>query len=528
MGQPGRFGAPELVVLSRNLCWSLGRIGKRHLETVVIGAGLGNITFDEAVAAWMQGIRLALIRAPNDRQRLRRVTFVESDPERITFIQEAILGQRTQLAEAQAGLRIKYKEIPRPTLERIARDARSQARLKLQEERKSVASRRKVPMSDLAFALPPIHVSIRFEGKSYRISAITERLALPEREISIDNAIVDAARNELAESDNPTKQLEVARFLRELLIPADLGYFLTHDGPVNLTLDKTAAQIPWEMIAQPENTSSFVNLKPGTAGDGFLHSDKHLGTRRGVTRQLPFMSSMLPDPPPPAHKVLRVLVVGDPAEDARLPGAEAEGVEVASIFESFNSVYGPESPNRVEVIKLLGPLEASRTAVLRELMIRNYDVLHFTGRCVYDELDPTASGWLFSKGARLSPKELNRIDRIPRFVFSNAFGGTDSGIVLPIVSFAETFLARGVGNFIYPAWPVDDVSARQFALKLYAGLLGLKPKAKGTGYEPAERQPLNMAVREARLAVAAMPSGLKSWGAYQHYGSREFSFFAKK
>jgi CHAT domain len=247
---------------------------------------------------------------------------------------------------------------------------------------------------------------------------------------------------------------------------------------------------------------------------------------------LSIMSSMLPAPPP--SRVLRVLVVADPAEDARLPGAEAEGAEVANLFESFNAAYGPETKYRIEVVKLLGPLEASRTNVLRELMIHDYDVLHFAGHCIYDELEPAASGWWFGKGKRLTARELNRIDGIPRFIFSNAGGSNlaqsssrtqNAGAV---VNFAEAFLARGAANFIYPAWPVGDVPARQFVHKLYAGLLGLKPKAQRIGYEPTEQLPLNAAVREARLAAAAAPEGERAWGAYQHYGSRQFPFFARR
>jgi hypothetical protein len=42
MGVPGRFGTPELTVLARELCWALGRLGKRHLATVLIGSGSGH------------------------------------------------------------------------------------------------------------------------------------------------------------------------------------------------------------------------------------------------------------------------------------------------------------------------------------------------------------------------------------------------------------------------------------------------------------------------------------------------------
>jgi len=526
MGQPGRFGAPELTVLSRNLCWSLGRIERRHLETVLIGAGDGNINVNDAVAAWMQGIRLALIRAPDDRQRLRRITFVESDPHRITIIQQAILNEVNKSPESQVGPQIAYTMLNRSTLQRITADSRKKDRLEVQRMRKPPT--RKTKASVRHAAVPPIRVSVSLQGRSFRIGAISENASLPEREITIDPALIEVARNELIETDTPTKQLEQARFLRELLIPTELRSALASEAPLIFTLDGNAALIPWEMIATPENAGSSVSSPSQTTSADFVHADKFLGTTRGLTRQLPFMSSMLPDPPPPPHKILRVLVVADPAEDARLRGAEAEGLEVANIFESFNAVYGPNSRNRAEVIKLLGPLEATRNSVLRELMVHNYDVLHFAGHCIYDEVDPAASGWLFSRGARLSPRELSRIDRIPRFVFSSASASNFAQASDKVVSFAESFLARGVANFIYPAWLVDDVSAQKFAQKLYASMLGLKPKPLGHGYEAAEPLPLNMAVCEARLEAGVSGRGEKSWGAYQHYGTREFPFFAEQ
>src|SRR5918999_5020784 len=84
------------------------------------------------------------------------------------------------------------------------------------------------------------------------------------------------------------------------------------------------------------------------------------------------------------------------------------------------------------------------------------------------------------KNQRLSANELNRIDRVPKFVFSNA---CESGItpdrsrersVDLAPSFAEAFFARGVANFVCTAWPVDDAAARVFALTLYSDLLGIR------------------------------------------------------
>jgi hypothetical protein len=300
------------------------------------------------------------------------------------------------------------------------------------------------------------------------------------------------------------------------------------------------ARIHWEMVAQPELAPRPEDVSSAAAGVGDrngqnqkLDASRFLGTSRGFTRQLRTTFAPPPEPPPPPRSVMRVLVVADPAEDAHLPGAEEEGAEVAYLFESFNTVNDESSDKRVEVVRLLGPYEARRTNVLRRLMLHRYDVLHFAGHCIYDKDRPTSSGWIFSqaKDERLSANELNRIDRIPRFVFSNA---CESGITPDrserrsdqlAPSFAEAFFARGVSNFVCTAWPVDDVAAREFALALYAALLGLPKGDQGNRYGLSGPQPMHAAMREARLAVANSPLGARTWGAYQHYGNPYFRFF---
>jgi hypothetical protein len=258
---------------------------------------------------------------------------------------------------------------------------------------------------------------------------------------------------------------------------------------------------------------------------------RFLGTCRGLTRQLRTVFAPPPEPPPPPSRLLRVLVVADPAEDNRLLGAEEEGVEVAELFEAFNLVNEGQTKNRVEVDRLIGPRLATRTNVLRHLMLRRYDVLHVAGHCLYDPMDPAGSGWLFTGGSRVRAYELSRIDRVPAFVFSNA---CESGLTpeepdqrTPDLapSFAEAFFARGVTNFVCTAWPVDDEAARVFARTLYAGLLGLH--LDDDGLKVGLTTPLVMysAMQRARIAAANSPNGEQTWGAYQHYGNPYFRIF---
>jgi CHAT domain-containing protein len=242
-----------------------------------------------------------------------------------------------------------------------------------------------------------------------------------------------------------------------------------------------------------------------------------VGTAASLTRQLRTTFAPLPEPPITAGRTLRVLVVADPCEEARLPGAQEEGEAVARLFEELD-----ETGTDVEVVRLFGPGEATRVAVLDCLINRRFDLLHYAGHCFFNQDDPPRSGWLFSQQEVLSAYELSRIDRVPRFVFSNA---CESGVTPDRAerrhaalapSFAEAFFHRGVGNLICTAWPVDDEAALGFATRVYRGLLGLNGQ---------EGRPewLHEAVKAARLEIArSCAGGLSSWGAYQHYGDPYF------
>ena len=258
------------------------------------------------------------------------------------------------------------------------------------------------------------------------------------------------ANDELAAATGFKEQFDSGRMLEALLMPADIRPAIYTSAPLILMLDATTARVHWEMMAQSDPlTGSPVSPEDDEPP---FDSNAFLGTSRGLTRQLRTTFSPPPEPPPPPRRKLNVLIVADPADDAPLPGAQAEGEEVAALFESFNGVYRDLSYNQVEVVRLFGPYEATRTNVLRHLMFTTYDVLHFAGHCVFDTEEPSNSGWIFSRRERLTANELNRVDRIPKFIFSNA---CESGITPDrselrnaalAPSFAEAFFQRGRGE----------------------------------------------------------------------------------
>ncbi len=516
MGVAGRFGEPELTVLVRELCWSLGEMNRRHLCTVVIGAGSGNIPVKVEISAWIRGFKHAITDAGQEQEkRLQRITFVEYDPDRIEDIQDTILEEKRRL-EKDNRLKIHYQPV---SDEEMAEIKKKRRRIKIPSEPKR---------SDDLDKPIPTRIAVALDRRTYRFGAITRDAAIPEREIKLDPTLVMQANDALAAEWEAAMQHERAQVLEKLLIPEELRARIYTDAPLVMMLDATTARIHWEMLAQSGVRAPVSDKNFNEA----FNSEDYLGMSRGFTRQLRTTFAPPPDPPPPPQRILRVLIVADPAEDAHLPGAEEEGMEVADLFESFNSVYAGLTANRVKVVRLFGPVEATRINVLHELMMRSYDLLHFAGHCVYDQNDPASSGWVFTGGARLSANELSRIDRVPKFVFSNA---CESGVTPDRVemrtaalapSFAEAFFARGVSNFVCTAWPVDDMAARQFALRLYGGLLGLrKNDGRETGYRASELELMFLAMREARRATAAIPNGGRSWGAYQHYGNPYFQLF---
>ncbi len=540
MGEAGRFGVPELTVMARELCWSLGRLRKRHLATVLIGAGQGNLPRDQAVTAWLRGIGYALTGSEHDKDwRLQRVTFVEIDPTKVEDVQDAIVAFQ-QLPQYFAGdVEMKVDFVPLDFAkvknkygrtrdqeidhrEKLRRKERDKQRKQEREGKKKPAVREDDPV--------PVRITLGLEGRKYRFGAITEKASIPEREIVLDPALVMEANEKLPALEAIETQLEWGRYMENLLMPDDLRPLFSANAPIVMTLDATTARIHWEMMAQPDIYSLSDNKDNDSQELKTDPLNSFLGTSRGFTRQLRTTFARTLEPPPPPRRLLRVLVVADPQQEDRLPGAEQEGREVAELFRSFNGVW-EHAENRVEVVTLFGPREATRNEVLFHLTRRHYDILHYAGHCMFDKNDPSASGWVFTDGAILSANELNRIDHIPKFVFSNA---CESGITpdraakgssMLAPSFAEAFFARGVANFICTAWLVEDTAARKFALDLYSNLLGIK--IDNGEYSQGNPKAMHQAMHLARRKIADQDYGVQTWGAYQHYGNPRLRFFDK-
>ncbi|HEV2840441.1 MAG TPA: CHAT domain-containing protein [Chthoniobacterales bacterium] len=507
MGRPGSFREAELAVLARELTWTLGRSGRKNLCTVLIGAGAGNLGTATAVRAWLRGVRRALYDAmASSDTRLDRITFVEFSQANFVLIdRELSLAVKEFGSDPEAPLRINYRGPGQAKIDAAKREAERAA-----GESGKAGWRKSLRTGDVSADPEPIRLTVQQRRETFEFAALTMEASMPQRDTRIDPALVEEVNNQLPVAETPAQQRDRGNLLGRLLLPPDLRDLIAGQTlPVVLAVDATTARIHWEMLSL-ESAGTSVEFNP----------DCFLGARAGLTRQLRTNFAQLPEPPMLTGRTLRVLIVADPAEDAPLPGAQEEGEAVAAIFEEF----GRQPGRVVEVLRLFGPGEATRVAVLDQLVNHRFDVLHFAGHCFFNPQDPANCGWLFSQNHILSAYELTRIDRVPRFVFSNA---CESGITpdradkrnaTMAPSFAEAFFSRGVANFVCTAWPVGDAAALAFARRVYRGVLGLR----GDGSMP---EPFHQAMAAARQEIAGTDiGGLQTWGAYQHYGDPNFRF----
>jgi pimeloyl-ACP methyl ester carboxylesterase len=482
MGPTGEFGVPELILLARELCWSAAQLGKKHLASVLIGASRNNLSYADAIQAWLIGINRALAGATTaGAPRLEAVTFVIREAY-VPFVVNAL--EREVQGASVPGSPLHFMQVQLVGLPKVAPPSRVHTM--------TTASTR---------------INIDFDPAGvYRYSAMTDGASVAERVIKIDpKRIADVSARLLTATDH-VERYKLGRFLLDFLFPRDLRAQLTGSAPVVLQLNNEAARVYWEIAAQP-----LGNDDPIAAAD----SMPFLGLQRGLTRQLRTVLAPPPEPPPPTGRILRVLIVADGNKEMRLPGAQKEAQTLVALFDRVNKM---DTGNQIAYTALIGPSKATTLDVLLKINDQPpFDVLHYAGHCIYDEKNPARSGLLFSGDDRLTAADLDRVDRTPKFVFANA---CQSGIMpsrpdlsnpeIPAI-FAEAFFKKGVANFICTAWPVSDVPACEFAEELYRNLMG----------DGVPIVQIYEALRIARRRIAASTT----WGAYQHYGDPYFRLF---
>lgn len=498
MGEPGRFSVRELPLLVRELCWSLGWLGKKHLATVLIGAGDGNVPPSVAVEAWLWGAHAAWEEATSTNRCLEAITLVEVDPGHLRDINRTLAEQGRRKAVQR------FADMILLTPEDIGRCARV------------FAARPRRPRKEVTQYLRAEVVSTA-EGstRKYRLSALTAGAAVADMQSDADPQEVAEKGERLMMAAELEDQFKIGRELEGLLIPEGMRSHLTTDAPLTVECDAATAQIPWEMLALP----GAQGLRPGPA----TFATSFWGLYGGLTRRIRVSKVEDRWPRWRPGRLLRVLVIADPSETHPLEEARTEGPALKRLFDEFNSSeMAKQAGNHISCELRLGPQHGTRPEIFRSLNQKAFDVLHFAGHCDYHSLHTELSGWELARGETLNAEQLESVNQVPGVVFANACssgrlpdrGRTDLAALAPTL--AEAFFSRGVRDFVCTAWTVNDESALTFAREFYRQLLGLERTP----------QPLHVAMRAARRKVMEHAPGRCCWGAYQHYGNPHARLFA--
>lgn len=307
--------------------------------------------------------------------------------------------------------------------------------------------------------------------------ARTERLRLGLQRALVDPMVAEA-------SANPWYNEATSKTLFELLIPNELKDQAREEADLVLLLDDDTVQYPWELLTE-----------------GSLERTDPLGTCVGLIRQLrteerEFRAVVRP----PRDRF--ALVVGDPpSELIELPGAQAEAREVEALLTS----------SAFEVVPVIRQPAAS---VIRELMARDYQILHLAGHGHYDPRYPERSGMVLGNGSYLTSIELGQLRAVPPFVFVNCCHLGRVGEQMQTrfhrlaASLALQLIRIGVRALVVAGWAVHDHVAPVFARTLYQELLA--------------GETFGRAVLRARRRAYETDPASNTWGAYQCYGDPDF------
>ena len=285
---------------------------------------------------------------------------------------------------------------------------------------------------------------------------------------------------------------KAGRALAALLPPAIAEAIATPRlSPLVVVHDRAASLWPWETLefgATPHRPA---------LGQGMA---RHL--------EAPSLESLRWKSARSITSLVEILLVVNPTLD--LSGAEDEGRQLQALWAADSRVR----------LTLLEGREATRARVLAALRDGRFDLVHYAGHAMFDELDPARSGLLCAHREVLHGADLATLEEPPHLMLANA---CESGRVRGprqllwqrqrqatlAASLAEAFLRAGIAHYIGTWWPVADEPAARFATRFHGRLL------QGANFGGA--------VLAARQAVHEQ--GSSDWADYLHYGDPTTALF---
>ena len=139
-GVPGQFGLRELRLAVRELCWTLSRMGKRHLATVLLGLGRSGFDVADVIEMWVRGIKDAVTGMDGKGKPILQVTIVEKDPQKVLAMDAALCQLEEELRKQQRML-INYTPLTDDELKYLQEEANRTADSEAKRRREELAER---------------------------------------------------------------------------------------------------------------------------------------------------------------------------------------------------------------------------------------------------------------------------------------------------------------------------------------------------------------------------------------------------
>lgn len=309
---------------------------------------------------------------------------------------------------------------------------------------------------------------------------------------------------------HPSADGRVNTAMFEMLFPAELKRELAGVDNIQLVVDDTAADFPWEALTD----------RGGLTGGG------PVALRGGFLRQLATSERRQVEP---LTGMPRALVVGDPPGDprffARLDGARREAQEVADLLARAGSL---------DVVPLVFPADTapdvdSASQVVSAVMGGDFQIVHIAAHGHFEPRGggKPVGGVVIGPGAYLTAATIRSLRRPPDVVFLNCCHlGSLSATTIDdpaadphaftrkrlnqlAASLSRELTEMGVRAVVVAGWAVSDRPAAEFARAFYSRMM--------------DGDPFGDAVRIARgVAFGADRGSSNTWAAYQCYGDPAF------
>ena len=291
----------------------------------------------------------------------------------------------------------------------------------------------------------------------------------------LDRLAIDALSERLSTA---TDDAQSAATLYDMLVPEQLRHHFLTSSSVQLIVDQTSANYPWELLSAPRSSG-----------------DAALSAQISVVRQFSETAGRRLVVERSRRGTALVIAAGKVPGQVTLTGAHEEGTIVADLLGSHLS--------KKDIKHIDDRTSAPDTVTLVNALDGNHQILHIASHGEYVTDNPAVTGALLNETFRLRVETVRQLRHVPDLVFLNCCYLGRVGTTRLAAGLAREFMAIGTRAVIAAGWDVGDRAAAEFARSFYECFLD------GATFADA--------VAAARLA-SMRSGGRETWAAYQCYG----------